>query len=214
MVSLSSPNPSTLCTPTIFLFPNSTRNLCPRWKSPPTFFVDCAFFARSTALPMSALPPVWPHGAWSFRFPPSGERPRGFLRAHCKNFCAVGTGRPPQKGPPDANPPLLRLPRHLADAEDHELGRLHRGDADLANHLAGVDDFRRVGLGVALHVERLLRRLAHQRARVVDAQEERRDVAVHPLPEPFVVRLEHHPLRPDLDRLLDHQEQAPHVDVP
>src|SRR5581483_7923401 len=35
-------------------------------------------------------------------------------------------------------PPLLRLPCHLADAEDDELRRLHRCDADLADHLPGV----------------------------------------------------------------------------
>src|SRR5438105_2571186 len=79
-------------------------------------------------------------------------------------------------------PPLLRLPGHLANAEDDEFRRLHRSDADLADHLARVDHLRRVGLRIALHVERLFRRLAHQRARVVDAQEECGDVAGHALP--------------------------------
>src|SRR4051794_35977104 len=43
----------------------------------------------------------------------------------------------------------------LAQAEDDELGRLHRRDADLADDLARLDDLRRVGLAVALHVEGL-----------------------------------------------------------
>src|SRR6267378_737818 len=122
-----------------------------------------------------------------------------------------------QRSGPRAVPPpreLLGLPGHLADAEDDELRRLHRSDADLADHLAGIDHFRRVGLGVALDVERLLRSLAHQRARVVDAQQEGGDVPGDPLPERLVVGLEDHPLRSDLDRLLDHQEQAADVDVP
>ena len=46
----------------------------------------------------------------------------------------------------------------LAQAEDHELGRLHRRDADLADDLPGLDHVGRVGLGVALDEERLLRR--------------------------------------------------------
>src|SRR5262245_61954227 len=45
----------------------------------------------------------------------------------------------------------------LGDAEDHELGRLDRGHADLDHDLTGVDDVRRVGLRVALDVERLCR---------------------------------------------------------
>src|SRR5882724_11460966 len=66
--------------------------------------------------------------------------------------------RGPEIGPSGCPPPreLLGLPGHLADAEDDELRRLHRSDADLADHLAGVDHLRRVGLGVALDVERLL----------------------------------------------------------
>src|SRR5437764_1545862 len=140
----------------------------------------------------------------TFRAPPGSPSPTAFRSR-------PGSGN--RARPRDATPPLLRLSCHLADAEDDEFRRLHRSDADLADHLARVDDLRRVGLGVALHVERLFRRLAHQRARVVDAQEERGDVARHPLPQRLVVRLEHHPLGPDLDRLLDHQEEAADVDV-
>src|SRR3954468_10463232 len=41
----------------------------------------------------------------------------------------------------------------LAQAEHHELGRLHRGDADLADDLGGLDDVGRVGFRVALEEE-------------------------------------------------------------
>src|SRR5437762_9188463 len=121
--------------------------------------------------------------------------------------------RGPRRPRPSRVPLLLGLTRHLADAEDDEFRRLHRSDADLANHLSRVDDFRRVSLRVALHVERLFRRLAHQRSGVVDAEQEGADVAGDALPERLVVRLEHHPLGADLDRLLDNQEQAAEVDV-
>src|SRR4249919_2074993 len=47
---------------------------------------------------------------------------------------------------------------HLRQAEDDELGRLDRGDADLAQDLAVVDRLGRVGLPVALDVEGLVRR--------------------------------------------------------
>src|SRR5262249_59792526 len=56
-----------------------------------------------------------------------------------------------------------KLLRHLGGAagqlrqpEDDELGRLDRGDADLADHLPDVDAFAGVRLGVALDVERVL----------------------------------------------------------
>src|SRR6267378_3110995 len=177
-------------------------------------------------------------GSWCFPsgFGESTSRPCCFSKAsapieglvHCDPDHGSGSpllilaadprwrARGPEIGPSGCPPPreLLGLPGHLADAEDDELRRLHRSDADLADHLAGIDYFRRVGLGIALDVERLLRRLAHQRARVVDAQQEGRDVPGDPLPERLVVGLEDHPLRADLDRLLDHQEQTADVDVP
>src|ERR1044071_34146 len=61
----------------------------------------------------------------------------------------------------------------LAESEDHELGRLHRGDADLGDDHARVADLRRVGLRVALHEEGLAGRTAHERAIAPDAGEER-----------------------------------------
>ena len=63
----------------------------------------------------------------------------------------------------------------LGDAEDDELGRLHRRDADLDDDLALVDRLGRVGLGVALDVERLLGGGAEQRAVAPQAPQERAD---------------------------------------
>src|SRR5882672_7695957 len=189
----------------------STLNRWARLKSPWVLVLPIRLW-RVHFTAMLLLQGFGPHrGPGSLR---SGRWVR-FLTAH---LCR----RPPMESPgprdralglsPLQN--LLDLTCHLADAEDHELRRLHRSDADLADHLARVDHLRRVGLGVALHVERLLRSLAHQRARVVDAQQEGGDVPGDPLPERLVVGLEDHPLGADLDRLLDHQEQAADVDVP
>src|SRR5687767_2936870 len=63
----------------------------------------------------------------------------------------------------------------LAEAEDHELRRLDRADADLADDLPGLDDLRRVGLGVALHEERLVRRGPEQHALAPHVRQEVRD---------------------------------------
>src|SRR3954469_22200017 len=103
--------------------------------------------------------------------------------------------------------------RELAQAEDHELGRLHRGDADLADDLPGLDHVGRVGLGVALDEEGLLRGRAEQRARPpCPGQEAGRRVA-QLQPQELVVGLEHAPLRAFHDRLGDVVEQPAHVDV-
>src|SRR5688500_12384439 len=67
---------------------------------------------------------------------------------------------------------LLGRLLELADAEDHELRRLHRGDADLDHELALVDRVRRVRLGVALHEERLIGGGPEERAVTPQAAEE------------------------------------------
>src|SRR5467141_270369 len=190
----------------------STLNRWARLKSPWVLVLPIRLW-RVHFTAMLLLQGFGPHrGPGSLR---SGPWVR-FLTAHpCRRPPLESPGpRDRALGLPPPSFELLGLPCHLADAEDDELGRLHRSDADLADHLAGIDYFRRVGLGIALDVERLLRRLAHQRARVVDAQQEGGDVPGDPLPERLVVGLEDHPLRADLDRLLDHQEQAADVDVP
>src|SRR5882724_7068199 len=74
----------------------------------------------------------------------------------------------------------------LAESEDHELGRLHRGDADLGDDHARVADLRRVGLRVALHEEGFAGRTAHQRAVPPHAGEERVDVPADRAPEQLV----------------------------
>src|SRR5467141_1358151 len=190
----------------------STLNRWARLKSPWVLVLPIRLW-RVHFTAMLLLQGFGPHrGPGSLR---SGPWVR-FLTAHpCRRPPLESPGpRDRALGLPPPSFELLGLPCHLADAEDDELRRLHRSDADLADHLAGVDHLRRVGLGVALDVERLLRSLAHQRARVVDAQQEGGDVPGDPLPERLVVGLEDHPLRADLDRLLDHQEQAADVDVP
>src|ERR1700704_762951 len=190
----------------------STLNRWARLKSPWVLVLPIRLW-RVHFTAMLHLQGFGPHrGPGSLR---SGPWVR-FLIAHlCRRPPLESPGpRDRALGLPPPLAKLLGLPRHLADPEDDELRRLHRSDADLADHLAGIDHFRRVGLRVALDVERLFRSLAHQRARVVDAQQEGGDVPGDPLPERLVVGLEDHPLGADLDRLLDHQEQAADVDVP
>src|SRR5713101_6343539 len=101
----------------------------------------------------------------------------------------------------------------LGEAEDHELGRLHGGHADLADHHAGIDRLRRVGLVVTLDEERLVRREAEQRPLAPFVHEECGDGAPNLRPEPVVVRLEDRPLRPPEDGLLQVVEEAADVDV-
>src|SRR4051794_9059482 len=90
---------------------------------------------------------------------------------------------------------LAPAARELAQAEDHELGRLDRRDADPANALPRLDDLGRVGLRVALDEERLAGRAAEERAAAPHAREEvlRRDPQRHP--QRGVVGLEDAPLR-------------------
>src|SRR3954470_1387284 len=102
---------------------------------------------------------------------------------------------------------------HLADTEDDEFCRLHRRQTDLDDQMTDVHDLRRIGLLVALDVEGLLRRLAHEGAVAPHEGEEARDGAVDPLPELLIVGLEHDPLGRALDRRLHHDEEAANVDV-
>src|SRR4051812_46548952 len=101
----------------------------------------------------------------------------------------------------------------LADAEDDELGRLHRGDADLADEAAVVDVGLRHRRVVALDVERLLLRAPLQHVVDPEPGQEVADAPPHARPQRFVVDLEDDPPRRAHDRLLDEDEQAAHVDV-
>src|SRR3954453_23110122 len=103
--------------------------------------------------------------------------------------------------------------RELAQAEDHELGRLHRSDADLADNLPGLDHVGRVGLGVALDEEGLLRSGAEQRPRPPGPGQEAGRRVAQLQPQELVVGLEHAPLRAFHDRLGDVVEESAHVDV-
>src|SRR5262245_33578271 len=125
--------------------------------------------------------------------------------------------RLPETVVPCSSLPLLsdvRAARELGETEDDELRRLHRRDPDLADDLPAIDDVRGIRLGVALHVEGLLRSRPEQRAVPPDTQEERVDRALDPLPEVEVVRLEDDPLGALEDRLLDVVEQTANVEVP
>src|SRR5262249_28266296 len=99
----------------------------------------------------------------------------------------------------------------LADAEDHELGRLDRADPDLDHDLACLDHVLRIGLRVALDEERLAGGGPEQRALAPGAGEEVRRGDAQRAPEPVVVGLEDGPLRALHDRLGDVVEEAPDV---
>src|SRR5262245_47371067 len=90
----------------------------------------------------------------------------------------------------------------LSELEDDELGRLHRGDADLAGDLPEVDGLGRVGLVVALDEEGLGRGRAEEGALAPLHDQERGDGAAHLGPQVPVVGLEHHPVGVVEDRLL------------
>src|SRR5438067_13897258 len=82
----------------------------------------------------------------------------------------------------------------LADAEDDELRRFDRGDADDANEFAVVN----VGLGhrrsVALHEESFLFLQALQHPVAPQAREEVANAASYPRPRRFVIDFKDHPL--------------------
>src|SRR4051794_17821409 len=71
----------------------------------------------------------------------------------------------------------------LADAEDDELGRLHRSEADLDDELALVDRLRRIRLRVALDVVRLIGGGAEQGASGPQSAEEAREGTGHAFPQ-------------------------------
>src|SRR6478609_4126074 len=75
----------------------------------------------------------------------------------------------------------------LRQSEDDELGRLHRRDTDLADDLAGVDAFGRIGLAVALHEERLVGSQTEQRSLAPLVDEEGGDGAADLGPQRVVV---------------------------
>src|SRR3954451_22065853 len=91
----------------------------------------------------------------------------------------------------------------LGEPEDDELGRLDRGDADLAQHLTGVDGVGRVRLLVALDVEGVVRRVPEQGAPAPLPHQEGTDRTADARPQRAVVGLEDAPLRPVEDGFLE-----------
>src|SRR5581483_7498106 len=106
----------------------------------------------------------------------SAARPRS-----CRNRTCPST--PPEFSRSSFEPRSGRGLLLLADAEDHEFRRLHRGETDLDDELALVDRVRRVRLGVALHVERLICRGTEQGTLLPQPGEERGERAGHALPQ-------------------------------
>src|SRR5262245_40034696 len=103
--------------------------------------------------------------------------------------------------------------RLLADAEDHELGGFDHRDADETDEPAVVEVVLVHRAAVAAYEERLLRALTEQRARAPLAEQEAADRLADVGPQRGAVRLEHRPLRADVDRALEVVEVAPHAHV-
>src|SRR5262245_15013611 len=86
--------------------------------------------------------------------------------------------------------------RDLLDAEDDELGGLDDRDANQVHDLPRFAHLRRVGILIAFDEERLLGRLAEQRARPPLVQQKIVYGADDALPKRWTVRLKDHELRP------------------
>src|SRR3712207_1349908 len=110
---------------------------------------------------------------------------------------------------------VLRRRRALAVQYPHhdELGRRTRCDAYLRDGLPGLAKLGRVGLGVALDVESLLRRQPHERARGPQAPQVRAQLALYANPQARLVRLVARPGHVQVHPSADGQEEAAYVDV-
>ena len=108
---------------------------------------------------------------------------------------------------------LMSRAGELLQPDDDELGRLQRREPDDDVDDAEVDVVLRRRLGVALDEVRLARRRALEGALAEQVVHERADVEPDLRPERLVVRLEHHPLRPAEQALLEEERRAPHGDV-
>src|SRR5262252_3360255 len=90
----------------------------------------------------------------------------------------------------------------LPDAEDHELGRLDRGDADQADQPAVVEIVLRHGAAVAQNEVGFIGGRAHERAVTPLHLEKVLDGAGDVAPQRLVVGLEDDPLRSLVDGVL------------
>src|SRR5262249_38869856 len=99
------------------------------------------------------------------------------------------------------------------DANDYEFSRFHRRNADHDDKPSVVDIVLRHRRGTTLYEERLLRLRAFERARPPHCVEEIRDRANDARPERLRVGFEHHPLQPEIDRLLDKNQKTSYRNV-
>src|ERR671919_633247 len=90
-----------------------------------------------------------------------------------------------------------------ADADDDKFSWAHRRDLDLDVQIALVARRRRIERFVDAHAERLFLRCPEQGASAPLLAQESGDYAVQRFPQTEVVRLEHRPSNPVLDRLLE-----------
>src|SRR5215216_6285528 len=103
----------------------------------------------------------------------------------------------------------LDLAGDLLDPQDDELHRLERREPDEDVHDAAVDVVLRGRLLVALDEVRLACARALERALPEQGLHEGADVEPDLRPERLVVRLEHDPLRPAVQALLDVEREPP-----
>src|SRR5213082_3134058 len=103
---------------------------------------------------------------------PSAPSPWGPPSETMKLNAPYGLSRKVGMAPSSARGVGHGIARPLADAEDHELGRVHGGHADQADQPAVVQVVLRHGGAVAAHEEGTVGLLAHQRAVLPLHQEE------------------------------------------
>src|SRR3954447_6095343 len=101
-----------------------------------------------------------------------------------------------------------------ADADDDELGGIDRADADVHDETAIVEIVLRHGLRhSALNEESLFRLGAHNSALAPDGGQEGGDALREAAPKALIVGLKDGPLRAQVERSLEKDEQAADVDV-
>src|SRR5690349_6117277 len=140
---------------------------------------------------------------------PSEPSPWGPPRRTRKLNAPYGVSRKVGMPPP---PSGRGVGRDLADSEDHELGRLDRGDADEADHAAVVEVVLRHRRPIAANEERLLGRVAEQRPVHPLDEQEVLDRVDDVRPQLRSVGLEDRVLRGPVDRVLEVDEVPADVD--
>src|SRR5579862_5261211 len=101
-----------------------------------------------------------------------------------------------------------RLASELLDADDDELGRLQRREADNDIDDSEIDVALRRGFAVALHEVRITRRGALERALAKQRLHKGANIQPDRRPQRFVVRLEHRPLQAPAQALLEEQSST------